>query len=205
MSVKNKGESRSKIGRLAFRDRMAFNRMVRDGYTSTVLIDYLAQHGVQNVNPTNITDYRKSPAYTKWLNEQKQIERDRVATEQAMRLADSLGGSASEKIKSILASKLFSIMPGVNEPEEIASLISAIRTVTDAERLELRKRMADQKDEQLALEREKFRWQLAENMLKFAKDIRIQEIAGQTDATQEDKIRSILTYMDQVEAEAASE
>lgn len=156
MSAKLQDESRSKIGRLSFADRMVFNRMVREGYKGTVLIEWLAAHGVGGVNAENLRKYRHGPTYKSWLAEESAVDRDREAVEQSMRLADSLGGSASDKLKSILAGKLYPLLAGIGNPEEIAAIVPALRAVTDAEKLDLQRRTADQRDEALRLEREKF-------------------------------------------------
>lgn len=156
MSAKQKDESRSKIGRLQFSDRMAFNRLVREGYKGRVLIEWLAAHGVGGVNAENLRKYRHGPAYKAWLAEESTVDRDREAVEQSMRLADSLGGSASDKLKGILAGKLYPLLAGIGNPEEIAAIVPALRAVTDAEKLDLQRRTADQRDEALRLEREKF-------------------------------------------------
>lgn len=156
MSAKSPDESRSKIGRLAFADRMAFNRMVRDGYKGRVLIDWLAAHGVGGVNAENLRKYRHSPAYKAWLVEEGAVDRDREAAEQSMRLAEALGGSASDKLKAILAGKLYPLLSNIATPDEIGAIVPALRAVTDAEKLDLQRRTADQRDEALRLEREKF-------------------------------------------------
>lgn len=200
--LKTPDQARSKIMRLPFAARMQFNRMVREGFTGRVLAGWLAEHGVPDVNAENLRKYRASREYRQWLAEEQQVEHGRETAEQAMRLADALGGSANEKLKNILASKLFTILPGMDKPEDIKSVVAAVQSVIEAERLELQRRQADQKDEHLNLEKEKFRWAVASKVLEFAKDERVKEIAGQSDKTQEDKIKAILSYMDAVEAEA---
>lgn len=162
-SVKNPHESRSKIGRLPFRDRMAFNRMVRDGFKGRALIDWLAERGVRAVNAENLRKYRQSRAYKAWLDEESRVDRDREAAEQSMRLAEALGGSASDKLKSILAGKLYPLLSGIGQPDEITALVPALRAVTDAEKLDLQRRNADQRDEALRLERDKFEEQKRRN------------------------------------------
>lgn len=162
-SIKSPDEARSKIGRLPFADRMAFNRMVRDGFKGRALIDWLAAHGVGGVNAENLRKYRHSPAYKAWLTEESRVDRDREAAEQSMRLADSLGGSASDKLKSILAGKLYPLLAGIGNPEEIAAIVPAVRAVTDAEKLDLQRRNADRLDDALRLERDKFEEQKRRN------------------------------------------
>lgn len=161
--TKAQDEARSKIGRLSFPDRMAFNRMLRDGFKCSVLIKWLADRGVAGVNAENIRKYKNSRTYRAWLEEEAKIDRDREAAEQAMRLAEALGGTASDKLKSILAGKLYPLLSQIATPDEIDQLVPALRAIVDAEKLDLQRRTADQRDEQIRLEREKFEEQKRRN------------------------------------------
>lgn len=161
--VKPPDQARGKIMRLPFAERMAFNRMVRDGFTARALISWLASHGLPGVNAENIRKYRQTIHYKEWLADEARVESEKLVAEQAMRLAEAIGGSASEKVKSILASKIFQVMPAMSDPDNIGKLISAVRSITEAERLELQRRQADQRDSALMLEREKFEEQKRRN------------------------------------------
>lgn len=161
--IKAASESRSKIGRLPFARRMEFNRKLRDGFQNAVLTAWLAERGVPGVNAENIRKYKIGRAYKQWLAEEEAIRREADAVEQSMRLAEALGGTASDKLKSVLAGKLYPLLTGISQPDEIKALIPALRAVTDAEKLELLRRSADQRDDILQLDREKFEEQRRRN------------------------------------------
>jgi len=185
-SLKPSDAARSKILRLPFADRMEFNRLVRDGFKGRALSAWLAEKGIPGVTAENLRKYRQSPAYRVWLSEESQVERDRSSTENAMRLAEALGGSASDKLKAILAGTLFRVMPNAGT-EDTTRLVSALRAVTEAERLELQRRAADQRDEALALERQKFQSDTCELFLRWYRDARAADIAN-SKATNAEKI-----------------
>lgn len=203
--VKPVDHSRSKIGRLMFNDRMQFNRLVRDGYTGRVLSDWLSKHGVPDVSAENIRKYKHAREYREWLSQEDRVNADREKAEQTMRLAEAIGGSASAKVQAILASKIYAILPDLNTVEDLKGIVSSVQSVVDAERVELTHRQVTQRDSLIALEKDKFRWKLAERLIVLAKDEHVKAIAGKADATQEQKITELLAYMDRVEDEAIKE
>ncbi|NQT94311.1 MAG: hypothetical protein HQ559_16245 [Lentisphaerae bacterium] len=188
--TKSPDQARSKIMRLPFARRMEFNRMVRDGYKGRVLSKWLADHGVPDVNAENIRKYRISKRYKTWLAEEADIDRDSEKVEQSMRLAESLGGSASEKLKSILAGKLYPLLASLSDPEELNKLVKAVQTVTLAERLELQRHQEERRDEALQMERDRFERETCQMFLRWRKDERAAEIADSA-ATNADKIAAL--------------
>lgn len=140
-STKPADQVRSKILRLGFRDRMEFNRLVRDRIRGPVLIVWLAEHGVPDVSARNLSKYKRSPAYKGWLAEQTAVERDRETGENAMRLAEAMGGCASDKLRSMLAGKLYQFVTAAT-PEDLNRLVPAVRAVIEAERFHFEKRKA---------------------------------------------------------------
>jgi hypothetical protein len=190
-TVKAPEESRSKIGRLPFADRMAFNRMVRDGFKGRALIAWLEEHGVAGVNAENLRKYRHSPAYRAWLFEEALVDRDRAAAENSMRLAEALGGSASDKLKSILAGKLYPLLSAIGSSEDVGALVPALRAVTEAEKLDLQRQTVAQRDALLELERKKFQRQSIEMFLKWRADKRVLEIADNDAIPEEDRTNQL--------------
>lgn len=177
--VKPADQARSKILRLPFAARQQFNRMLRDGWKRSALAAWLAEHGVAGVNPENIRKYSNSAEYQRWVREERDLEVEGQKTEWAMRLAESLGGSSiSEKLKAVVAGKVYAIMDGIHDPDELRKTVGAVNTVIAAERLELDKRTAGQRDTALALEEKKFRLRFVEGFLQYFADQRAREIAG---------------------------
>lgn len=184
-------KARSKILRLAFEDRMAFNRLVRDRYKAAHLIRWLSEHGVPGVNAQNISKYRKSSHYAKWLQEERDLQREREATEQAMRLAEALGGSASEKIKSILAGKLYLFGRNLQDPDELKQFVAAFNSVTNAEHLQLQRRQADQRERQIEIREKEFERKTCELFLAWVKDRIAVDIANNTGMDNAAKIEAL--------------
>jgi len=188
IETKSDDQARGKILRLPFDARMQFNRMVRDGFKGPVLTDWLTAHGVPDVNAQNLTDYRKSRHYQDWLAEEAEIERDRAGIENAMRLAESMGGSASEQLTRVLAGKLFTFSREVGDPTELKALVGAFSAITDAERLQLQRRQTDQKDEALDLARKKFQRETCELFVRYVADKQAVQIAADSTLGNDAKI-----------------
>ena len=175
---KTPDQARSKILRLPFADRMEFNRLVRDGYSGPHLIKWLAAHGVPSVNGENLRKYKHSAGYRAWLEEESGLEKERAATEQMMRLVDAMGGSASEKIKSIVAGKLLQIMQGVNDAEDLKQVVSAFSAVTQAESLGVDRQRLAQRERLVQLKEAEFQNKTCEQFLIWIKDQFAQQIAA---------------------------
>jgi hypothetical protein len=190
-------KARSKILRLSFHDRMEFNRMVRDGFKGPALSAWLVDHGVPNVSAQNLLKYRASPAYKAWLAEEQDVDRDREATEQAMRLAEAVGGSASTRLKSILAGKMYRLLQGVQSPEESRSIVECMRAITEAERVEISRQQVAQRDQVIDMQRDKQARETCELFLKWYADEQARRVADSS-ATNSEKIEALrrLYYSD---------
>ena len=167
--------ARSKILRLPFADRMAFNAMVRDGYAGKALIQWLSEHGVPGVSPANLTKYKHSPAYRAWMSEETLVSRDQQKAENAMQLAAAIGGSCSDRLKGILAGSLYKSMPDASS-DDLKPMVNALRAITDAERLEIERRADERKDRALAMQEAKFRRDSCELFEKWYSDKHVADI-----------------------------
>jgi len=188
---KTSSEARSKIGRLPFAQRQHFNRMVRDGYVGRELISWLADHGVHGVNPQNISAYKASRAFRDWLAEESDIERQRERTERMMRLADAVGGSASDKLKAILAGKLFSFAENLDDPAQLEDLVPAFTAVTQSERLQLQQRVVAQRDEKLSLEKARFSRLVCERLIDLHDRNQARDILDDRSLDRPEKIEAL--------------
>lgn len=197
-------ESRSKIGRLQFRERMEFHRMLRDKVRGPKLAEWLAAHGVEGVNAANLSDYRKSKSYREWLKGEEQIQRERDAAENSMRLVNAMAGHASENIKAILAGRAFPMMQALADPNDIDPFVHLLDSVTAAERVEVARALAEERKKMGALAREKFETEIGGRLLTMLQDKAAMEIANSS-APQSEKIAALRKqYFADVDALEAS-
>ena len=178
--------------------------MMRDGKTARQMNAWLKAHGVKDApfSDVNFTSWRKG-GFQDWLEDGERNEQIRARAESIRRKLDAGGLSVIDEGMYELAQILTdAARERPDDAEKVASAIVGLKLAVVSEgRLHVDERRADQREAELKLQREKFRWQLAEKLVKFAQDARVQQIAGEAGSTQEEKIQTLLNYMDQVEEE----
>lgn len=192
---------KGKVGRLPFEIRQAINYMMRDNAKVSEMNAFLVSKSVKDApfNGTNFTNWRKG-GYKVWLQEQARYDEKREKSEQIKRELeaggfDTLNAAALEITERLMDADI--------KPEKAAMAVSALKTaVNGSERVKIADQRTKLAEQALTFERDKFRQRLAENVLRFAKDSKVQEIVARSGSSQEDNIKAILAYMDQVEAAA---
>jgi len=190
---------KGKIARLPYELREQVNHHIRDGAPAARLNAILVHNGHDAVSDQNWTNWRQG-GYQDWLREQAYLDEIREEYEAVRRQLEAGGFSVLDK--AILDVVLDFKSSGLT-PDKIASAIAALKTaVNGSERVKIADQRTKLAEQALAFERDKFRFKLAENILRFAKDAKVQEIVARSGSSQEDNIKAILAYMDQVEAAA---
>jgi hypothetical protein len=178
---------------------------MRDGQTARAINDWLISTHVQGspFSDVNFTSWRKG-GYQDWLAEEQRNDQIRMRADSIRRKLDAGGLSVIDEGMYELAQILTdAARERPEDAEKVANAIVGLKlAVVSDGKLHLDKKKVAQREDTLRLQRDKFRWQLAEKLLKFAKDASVQAIASRGETSQEDKIKAILAYMDEVEAEA---
>ncbi len=195
----NYSTRKGKIARLPYEIREQVNQLIRDGAPASRLNSFLIQNGQEAVNDQNWTNWRQG-GYQDWLKEQSHLDNVRAEYETVRRQLEAGGFSILDKA---ILDVVLDLKDSGLEPTKVASAISSLKFAVDgSRRTEIADRRAHIAEQTLALEQEKFRFKIAENILKFARDEKVQQIANRSGVSQEDNIKAILAYMDQVEAAA---
>lgn len=191
-----------KIARLPFKVRDNICRMIRDGRTAKQINDWLVAQGVPGTpfSDVNFTSWRKG-GYLDWLQEEERNDEIRARSETIRRKLEAGGLSViDEGIYELAQILTDAARERPDDAERVASAIVGLKlAVVSDGKLELDQKKVEQREAALALQRDKFRWSLAEKIIKFAQDAKVQQIVGKAGATQEQKIRALLSYMDEVE------
>lgn len=204
---------RSKIGRLPFALRTELNERIRDGATGTVILGWLngtpemahvrAETGCDDVNPQNLTDWRNT-GYKDWLEDQDRTERLRSLTELSQSMVHQTGGDPAAVGARILTGRLLDALETA-DPDAQGELVKAFVSLRSAENDAQRTRLMGERQkldgEKLALEKDRFRRQTGELILKYVNDARVAAIAGGT-GTNDQKIQALLDFMDKEEQSA---
>ena len=193
MSAISPAEPRSrtrngKIARLPFNVREQLCRMLRDGQTAKQINDWLRTKGVPGVpfSDVNFTSWRKG-GYLDWLAEEERNDQIRARSESIRRKLEAGGLSViDEGIYELAQILTDAAKDGTANVEKAAGAIVGLKlAVVEDGRLELDHKKVEQRDAALALQRDKFRWSVAEKIIKFAQDAKVQQIVGKAGATQE--------------------
>lgn len=193
-----------KIAALSFELREGICLRMKDGWTGKRIIAWLAEQGVSGVNEQNLTNWRHADAgYRAWGRDQERLETIRAQAESTRRSLEAGGNAIFDRLAVEYAQALADLRGAADEvsiTRLAGATASLINAATARQRAAVHERRADLAADHLDLERQKFRYQLAENILKFAQDARAQAIAS-GGATHDDKIKALLAYIEEQEAE----
>jgi hypothetical protein len=204
---------RSKIGRLPFSVRNELNERIRDGAAVQELLSWLnalpefvavrAATGCGELNPQNLTDWRGT-GYKDWLDEQDKTERLRSLASLSEQIVSQTGGDPAAVGARILTAKLLDALEEA-DPVTQGELVKSFSILRAGETEARRAQLASEKNElakqTLALERDKFRRQTGEMILKYSNDTRVAAIAAGP-GTNDAKIQALLEFMDREEKSA---
>ena len=198
-----------KVARLPHALRQEVNRRLLNGDTARSIVEWLNDHDDakqtldtyfhgQPFNPQNISEWR-SGGYRDWLKKKEKVENLKTLASFSLDLAKA-GGSISEGAAAIAAGEILQTLENVasDEDADLSKLTSAIVSLRQADlardRLNLDKQKHTTKEKEVALAREKFETQTAEQFLKWAKSKEAQKIldSGKSKSVQTAKLRELM-------------
>jgi hypothetical protein len=205
---------RSKIGRLPYAIRHELCERMLDGAPAADLCAWLndlppvrlacATFGGGAINPQNVTDWRKT-GYADWLKDRERTDHLRTLADLASHISAQVGGDPTAVGARLLTGKLLDVMQAADDGDiaDLAKTIGILRAgENDAAKVALAREKQDLAVRQLALDRERFQFQVASTALKIFEDRQAAEIATSS-APREDRIKRLLEYMAKQEQEPA--
>jgi hypothetical protein len=206
---------RSKIGRLPHALRTELNERLRDGATGKAICRWLndlpeaaaifADAGGP-LNDENIHKWRNA-GYKDWLADQQKLSHLRAQAELARDMASVVGGDPLAIGTRFLAGKLMDCMAAATD-EDVGALAKAVAALRQGETAAARAKLLGEKvatdRERLDLDRERFRFQVAERALAIFEDRAAAAIAAGA-GSHDDKIKRLLEYMDRKEKEGSAQ
>lgn len=186
---------RSKIDRLPYALREQICLRMRDGWTAKKLTAWLNPlpevQGIlaeffdgEMINDQNITNFRQG-GYAKWCERMERADRTRALAKVATDYA-AAGGGLNEGTAAIAAGKLLELMEAVDaedmSPQDLLPLVDSLTKLRAgdlaARRVDADKEKIRQKDEEIAMLREKMQRESCAMFIKWAQDQRALEIAN---------------------------
>lgn len=133
------------------------------------------------VTAQNLSDYRHSTEYSKWLESQQRLEDVQLKTEFVIGLSHEAGLELSDAADAVTTSKILELMETA-KPEEVVALTEVLarlrKATVERSAQALREKDADVRRARLDLDTEKFRRQTVAMFLKFAQTPEAQDILG---------------------------
>lgn len=183
---------RSKIARLPWELRNRVCEMLADGRPAAVICrfvnatDALSSQGLSPLSEQNVSEWRTG-GQKDWEKNNAAAERLSRFAEASMHLLSATGGDPAAVGSRLLAGRLTEMLEraGDDDALPLAKALASLRSAETAA-------------EKVKLERERFRRDAAEIVLKVLEDRRAAGIA-EGSGTREEKTRAILALMDEVE------
>jgi hypothetical protein len=142
----------------------------------------------QPISPQNLSEWRGG-GYQDWLRKRENIANIKLLSDYSLEIAKSAGTSISDAAAAIAGGQILEALEKIGDApdgeERLVGLSLAIAKLRDGDSKILRARMseraAEQKDRQLDLDEQKFRYRVAEEIVKWAKTPEAQAILNSTD------------------------
>lgn len=164
------------LTRLPFEIREELCARIRDRQSWRQLNAWLATRKLGPYKPQNFSAFKKSKLhYPAWLAEQRKLDERRARAESIRREIQAEGFDMIDRTMLDLVDKLSD--PDLNPIKAAATLASLKSAVTAATRTELDKRRVQIAQESAELDRDRFRFQVANQFLAWFEDKRAREIA----------------------------
>ena len=189
-----------KIARLPVAIRTELNQRLRDGESGSTLLPWLnAQPEVVTVlrdqfkgaeiNAQNLSDWR-SGGYADWERGLDRLHRTSALAERAIALAREAGGNLNEGAAAIVSGRILEALEGMGEDAKLEDLIALEKTISNLRSGDQDKLKLEQKQQELALAREKFQRDTCELFLRWSADRRASELAT-SNSSHADKIAAL--------------
>lgn len=173
-----------KVARLPAEIRQQINKRLYEGDSGPDVLSWLNPKGY-NITEQNLSEWRQG-GYQDWLKSQEQMDNIRDRAELSLRMAQAAGGSLGSSIITRLASKIDENLEGLSS-DEFETIKPVLDTMLMAEKLQLERRKADQKDSEIDITRQKFQRETVQLFLKWYKDQKARDIADMPDVAADEK------------------
>lgn len=197
---------KGKIARLPASIRDEVCRRMHDGQTASQIIPWLhtlpevlkvldTHFGEEPISPQNLSEWRGG-GYQDWIQKRERVENMKSLSSYAFEMAKA-GGSVSDGAAAVAGGKILEMLEDADE-KTIEGLALSIAKLRDADaklvRAQVAVRNADQKNEQLQLDKLKFQRTTAEMFLKWAKSPEALAIigGGETKTVQMEKLVQLM-------------
>ena len=189
------------LTRLPFDIREELCARIRDRHSWKQLNDWLGTRNLGPYKPQNFSAFKKSKLhYPAWLDQQRKLDERRSRAETIRREIAAEGFDMVDRTMLDLVDKLSD--PDL-DPLKAASVLATLKqAVVRAQGLDLDKKKLRLAERSVALDQDKFRFQVANQFLSWFDDKRAREIAL-SGAEKSVKVQQLIDLMAQMEKDDA--
>jgi hypothetical protein len=184
---------KGKIASLPLAIRTELNRRLDDGARGPQLLAWLNTQaevlevldqlwGEQPINAQNLTEWRQG-GYQDWIRRREKVENLKVLSEFALKLGKAGGGNIADGGAAIAGGRILTLLEELAEDgdaEQIETLVSSLYLLRqgdlEKEKIGIRKKVLDQRDQVIELNKKRFQRQTCELFLKWYADQRVKEV-----------------------------
>lgn len=189
------------LTRLPFDIREELCARIRDRQSWRQLNAWLASRKLGPYKPQNFSAFKKSKLhYQAWIAEQRKLDERRSRAESIRREIAAEGFDMIDRTMLDLVDKLSD--PKLDPIKASATLASLKSAVTASSKLEVEKRRVQIAQETAELDRDRFRFQAANQFLAWFEDTRAREIAL-SGAEKSVKVQQLIDLMSDMEKDEA--
>jgi hypothetical protein len=200
MPDENDSARKGKIASLPLAIRSELNRRLDDGQQGPKLLAWLnTEESVlrvldelwreQPINPQNLSEWRTG-GYQDHVRRRERVENLKVLSEYALKLGAAAGGSVTDGGAAIAGGKIMTMLEEA-EGDDMEGLIKSLFLLRagDQERLkiDIRKKVLEQRDQVIDLSRKRFQRQSCDLFIKWYGDQKVKEVV-ESRSTNADKI-----------------
>jgi hypothetical protein len=197
-----------KLGRLPWAVKRELHRQLRDAVPGTAILTWLNdqpevqavladQWDGRKVTPQNLSDYKGSAEYQKWLKSQEALEVSREKTKFVLDFSAEAGLDLMDTADSLVVSRLLEDLEAA-EGDDAVNLMRTLATFRKGGNaralIEVRRAELALSEKRSALDRDKFERQTVAAFMKFAKTPEAQAILdnGKPKAVQMDLLHELM-------------
>jgi hypothetical protein len=180
---------KGKIASLPLAIRTELNRRLDDGQRGPQLLAWLNtdesvlrvldEHwGEQPINAENLSQWRTG-GYQDHVRRRERVENLKVLSEYALKLGAAAGGSIADGSAAIAGGRIMTLLEDAAD-DDVGNLVKSLYLIRagdqEREKMGLRKKVLDQRDQVIELSRQKFRRETCELFVKWSADERAKKV-----------------------------
>lgn len=179
---------KGKIGRMPVAIRNEVNRRLHENEGAAKILGWLNAQpeaitvldsfSEEPVTPQNLSEWRNG-GYQNWLRDREKIDHLRELSKFALELGEAAGGSIADGSAAIAGGRIMAMLENAAD-DDMGGLVKSLFLLRAGDqekvKIDIRKKVLEQRDQVIDLSRKKFQRQTCELFIKWAADDRAKKV-----------------------------